>query len=175
MSIEQLGSLGEVISALAVVVTLWYLAVQIRQNTHAMEESKRLALAQTYQMRADALQGMLVHAAESHYIGPLITKLTQLGYPEDVSALDQLSPDERGRFRQWQIAQQTHWDNMYFQYQQGYLDEEYYRDSFQERVARLAPTWKALGITGGRSSFNAEIDRILALRADVVDESPPPA
>jgi hypothetical protein len=174
MSIEQLGSLGEVISALAVVVTLWYLAVQIRQNTHAMEESKRLALAQTYQMRADALQNMLVQAAESQHIGPLITKLTQLGYPEDVTALDRLTPDERGRFRQWQIAQQTHWDNMYFQYQQGYLDEEYYRDSFRERVARLAPTWRALGITGGRTSFNAEIERILAQRTDDVDESPPP-
>ena len=160
MTIEQLGALGEVISALAVVVTLWYLAVQIRQNTHAMEEGKRLALAQTYQMRADALQSMLVHAAESQYIGPLITKLTQLGYPEDVTALDRLTPDERGRFRQWQIAQQTHWDNLFFQYQQGFLDEEYYRDSFRERVVRLAPTWKALGLTGGRRSFFAEIERL---------------
>jgi len=173
MTIEQLGSLGEVVSAFAVVVTLWYLAVQIRQNTHAMEEGKRLALAQTYQMRADALQSMLVHAAESQYIGPLITKLTQLGYPEDVSALEQLTPDERGRFRQWQIAQQTHWDNMFFQYQQGYLDEEYYRDSFRERVARLAPTWKALGIAGGRRSFAAEIERLLVER--IVDDSAPRA
>jgi len=171
MTIMELGSLGELISAIAVVVTLWYLAVQIRQNTHAMEENKRLALAQTYQIRADALQSMLVHAAESQYIGPLITKLTQLGYPEDVSALDRLSPDERGRFRQWQIAQQTHWDNMYFQYQQGYLDEEYYQDSFRERVARLAPTWRALGITGARRSFNEEIDRLLATRAKAVDDS----
>jgi hypothetical protein len=135
-----------------------------------MEESKRLALAQTYQMRADHLQSMLVHAAESQYIGPLITKLTQLGYPEDVSALDRLTPDERGRFRQWQIAQQTHWDNIYFQYQQGYLDEEYYQDSFRERVARLAPTWKALGITGGRRSFTAEVERLLAARSSDVDD-----
>jgi len=65
MTIMELGSLGELISAIAVVVTLWYLAVQIRQNTHAMEENKRLALAQTYQIRADALQSMLVHAADS--------------------------------------------------------------------------------------------------------------
>ncbi|TMA30326.1 MAG: hypothetical protein E6J87_18560 [Deltaproteobacteria bacterium] len=171
MTIMELGSLGELISAIAVVVTLWYLAVQIRQNTHAMEENKRLALAQTYQIRADALQSMLVHAADSQYIGPLITKLTQLGYPEDVSALERLSPDERGRFRQWQIAQQTHWDNLYFQYQQGYLDEEYYQDSFRERVARLAPTWRALGITGARRSFNEEIDRLLATRAKAVDDS----
>ena len=173
MTITELGSLGELISAIAVVITLVYLAIQIRQNTHSIEESKRLALAQTYQMRADALQNMLVQAAESQFIGPLITKLTQLGYPEDVSALDRLSPDERGRFRQWQIAQQTHWDNMYFQYQQGYLDEEYYRDSFRERVARLAPTWRALGITGGRASFNAEIDRLLAARASGPVDDPP--
>ena len=55
------------------------------------------------------------------------------------------------------------------------LDEEYYQDSFRERVARLAPTWKALGITGGRRSFSEEIERLLAVRpsAAVVDESPP--
>jgi hypothetical protein len=170
MTIGELGSIGEMVSAIAVVVTLWYLAVQIRQNTHAMEENKRLALAQTYQIRADALQSMLVHAADSQYIGPLITKLTQLGYPEDVRALEALTPEERGRFRQWQIAQQTHWDNMFFQYQQGYLDEEYYRDSVRVRVARLAPTWKALGIVGGRRSFDAEIERLLAEPPRGVDE-----
>ena len=171
MTIIELGALGELVGAIGVVLTLWYLAVQIRQNTHGMEETKRLALAQTYQLRADALQNMLVQAADSQYIGPLITKLTQHGYPEDVTALDRLTADERGRFRQWQIAQQTHWDNMYFQYQQGYLDEEYYHDSFRERVARLAPTWKALGITGGRASFTAEIERLLAERR--VDDPPP--
>src|SRR4029450_11151859 len=105
----------------------------------------------------------------------LITRRTQLGYPEAVWAPDRLSPDERGRFRQWQIAQQTHWDNMYFQYQQGYLDEEYYQDSFRERVARLAPTWKALGITGGRRSFSEEIERLLAPRKTAVDAAPPQA
>ena len=49
----------------------------------------------------------------------------------------------------WQIAQQTHWDNMHYQFQQGYLDREYYEDAFKERVVRLAPTWRALGLTGG--------------------------
>ncbi len=166
MSIMELGALGEFVGAIAVVVTLAYLAVQIRQNTRAMEESRRLALAQTYQVRADSLQDMLVGAANSEHIGPIITKLTSAGYPEDVRSLDQLSPDERGRFRQWQIAQQTHWDNMFYQYQQGFLDEEYYRDSFRERVRRLAPVWQALGVTGGRRSFDEEIERILAQDVD---------
>jgi hypothetical protein len=161
MTIMELGALGEFVGAIGVVLTLAYLAIQIRQNTHAMEEGKRAALAQTYQMRADGLQNMLVQASESHHIGPIITKLTLAGYPENVSSLERLTPEERGRFRQWQIAQQTHWDNMFYQYQQGFLDEEYYRGAFRERVGRLAPIWKALNVTGSRPSFVDEIEQIL--------------
>ena len=160
MTLQDWGSIGEMVSALAVVVTLIYLAKQIKQNTHAMEEGRRLALAQTYQMRSDALQAMLVQAADSEHIGPIIIKLTGLGYPEDVAALDGLSDSERRRFRMWHIAQQTHWDNMHYQFQQGYLDNEYYEDAFKDRVVRLAATWKALGLTSGRRSFFAEIERL---------------
>ena len=160
MTLQDWGSIGEVVGAVAVVVTLIYLAKQIKQNTHAMEEGRRLALAQTYQMRSDALQAMLVQAADSEHVGPIIIKLTGLGYPEDVKALDALTDDERGRFRMWQIAQQTHWDNMHYQFQHGYLDREYYDDAFKDRVVRLAPTWKALGLTSGRQSFFAEVERL---------------
>ena len=160
MTLQDWGAIGNLIGAMAVVITLIYLAKQIRQNTHAMDEGRKLALAQTYQMRSDALQAMLVHAADSEYIGPIIIKLTGLGYPEDVKALDGLNDAELRRFRMWQIAQQTHWDNMHYQFQQGYLDQEYYNDAFKDRVVRLAPTWRALGLTGGRRSFFAEIDRL---------------
>lgn len=162
MSLIELGALGEFLGSIAVLATLVYLAVQLRQNTHSINESKKLALAQTYQMRADALQMMLVTAADSRFIGPVIAKLTTAGYPEDIRALDDLSAEERGRFRMWQIAQQTHWDNMFFQYQQGYIDEEYYRDAFKVRVRRLAPTWEELGLSSGRASFNAEVDLVMA-------------
>ena len=161
MSILELGALGEFLGSIAVLATLVYLSMQIRQNTRGMDESKKLALAQTYQVRSDALQMMLVHAADSEHIGPIIAKLTSAGYPDDISALQQLSDVERQRFRLWQIAQETHWDNMFFQYQQGFIDEEYYRDSFRTRVRRLAPTWKALNVAGARQSFSAEIDSIL--------------
>jgi hypothetical protein len=159
MNWEALGAIGELSGAAGVVITLVYLAIQIRQNTQSMEEGRRLALAQTYQMRADALQSMVVHAASSE-IGRIIVKLTQLGYPENVGALDELTDEEKGRFRLWQIAQQTHWDNTFFQYQQGYLDKEYYEEAFKERVGRLAPTWQALGLTQGRRSFMEEMARL---------------
>jgi len=160
MTLQDWGAIGEVIGALAVVVTLIYLTKQIRLNTQAMDEGRKLALAQTYQMRSDALQAMVVGAADSRHIGPIIIKLTELGYPKDVTALDELDSEERGRFRLWQIAQQTHWDNMFFQYQHGYLDEESYQDAFKERIRRLAPTWKALGLVDVRRSFRDEINRL---------------
>lgn len=160
MTLMELGALGEFLGAIGVIASLVYLSIQIRQNTRSMTDGRKAALAQTYQMRADALQAMLVEAADSNHLGPIIVKLTELGYPEDVTALESLTNLERGRFRMWQIAQQTHWDNMFYQYQQGFLDPEYYGDAFRERVARLAPTWEALGISGGRQSFQAELERI---------------
>ena len=161
MTIMELGALGELLGAIGVIVTLAYLAVQIKQNTHSMNENKRLALAQTYQMRADGLQDMLVRAAVSERLGPLIVKLTTLGYPTDLGSLSKISDEERGIFRQWQIAQQTHWDNMFYQYQQGYIDPEYYENEFRVRVRRLAPVWQELKLLGGRPSFRDEIEKIL--------------
>lgn len=164
MTLQDWGAIGELLGAIAVVATLIYLAKQIRLHTRAMDENRKLALAQTYQMRSDALQEMLVEAAESSHIGPIIVKLIQQGYPEDLGSLDSLSAEERGRFRLWQIAQQTHWDNMYFQYQQGFLEQEYYEGQLTVRVRRLAPVWRALDIAAGRRSFAEEIARLEADR-----------
>ena len=53
MEIAQLlGNLGEFFGAIAVVATLGYLAVQIRQNTRSMDENRRLAIAQGYETRS---------------------------------------------------------------------------------------------------------------------------
>ena len=161
MTIMELGALGELLGAIGVIITLAYLAVQIKQNTRSMNENKRLALAQTYQMRADALQNMLVQSACSKSLGPLIVKLTSLGYPTDLTSLDRISEEELGIFKQWQIAQQTHWDNMFYQYQQGFIDPEYYENEFRVRVRRLAPVWQKLGLLGGRPSFHTEVESIL--------------
>ena len=163
MTIIELGALGELLGAVGVIATLVYLSIQIRQNTRSLDATQRLALAQTYQMRSDALQNMLVQAASSS-IGGIIYKVSEAGYPEDVGALNTLTPEELSRFRQWHIAQQAHWDNMHFQYEQGFLDEEYYRDEFIYRVQRLWPAWQVLRLTGGRQSFFDELRRLDALR-----------
>lgn len=43
MTVQDLGSIGELVGAIATVATLAYLAVQVSQNTSHMKESSRLA------------------------------------------------------------------------------------------------------------------------------------
>jgi hypothetical protein len=46
MTLQDWGAIGELVGAVAVIVTLIYLAKEIRLNTSAMAEGRRLALAQ---------------------------------------------------------------------------------------------------------------------------------
>ncbi len=48
MTIQDLGSIGELVAAIATVATLAYLALQIRQNTTALRYSARQSQAQDY-------------------------------------------------------------------------------------------------------------------------------
>ena len=43
MNWEAIGAVGEVLGAAAVILTLFFLIVQLRQNTRALEENARLA------------------------------------------------------------------------------------------------------------------------------------
>ncbi len=54
MTLDQLADLGEFLGGLAVLVTLAYLAVQVRQNTHAL---RRSSARQTSVQNSDALRG----------------------------------------------------------------------------------------------------------------------
>ena len=57
MSIMELGAMGEFVGAIAVVATLIYLAIQVRQSKQATQENSRLARAavsaQTYEIFAE--------------------------------------------------------------------------------------------------------------------------
>lgn len=58
MNIQDLGAISEIVSAFAVVVSLVYLAIQIRQNTKQVEEHTRA-------VRAAALHASLSYALET--------------------------------------------------------------------------------------------------------------
>ena len=168
---ELLGNYGEFISAIAVVATLIYLAAQVRQgkaateaNTQALEESRRLALAQTYQARAEVLDSRLTQMATT---GELATYLFQsLSGEIDV---DGLSDERSARLRLYSFSVMNWFDNMYYQYQQGYLEEDFYQSSFKNGVRLNGPLWiKWNQLQGMRQAFQDEVQEILASSSNIV-------
>ncbi len=78
MTLQDLGDLGDLIGGVAVVITLIYLAAQIRQNT-------ALITAQTVQASVDATQRVLLLRAENM---PLRAVLRKARRNEDLDADD---------------------------------------------------------------------------------------
>ena len=53
MSIQDLGAIGELLSSLFVLITLVYLAVQVRHSRQLIEENRKITLSQVYEGRAN--------------------------------------------------------------------------------------------------------------------------
>ena len=89
---QLLGNFGEFFGAIAVVATLIYLALQIRQNTRSMDETRKVALTGSYQSRHDALTSINRHIADSEDLAAISVKVLEAGWPADSVSLDVLTP-----------------------------------------------------------------------------------
>ena len=159
---QLLGNYGEFVGAIAIVVTLIYLAVQIRQNTSALEQSQKVTLAESYQHRSETRRQMSFELAESEYMAPLNVKVEARGWPRNLDVIDELDPVERFRFLHLMSASMIRLDNSCYQYHQGLLDEQAWQIS-HDRMRIMAPTWKKLGLISSASDrFQIEIEDILA-------------
>lgn len=81
MDLESLANLGEVIGAIAVVISLLYLAIQVRQNTQAQRtENFSRALDRVAAVQA----GMSQDGAMSALVSKGLTDPTSLGATERI-------------------------------------------------------------------------------------------
>jgi hypothetical protein len=67
MTLQDFGAIGELLSGLAVIASLIYLATQIRQNT-------AMITAQTVQAAVDATQRVLLYRAEDAHLRAVLRK-----------------------------------------------------------------------------------------------------
>jgi len=108
MNWEALGAIGEIVGAVAVVLTLGYLAVQIRQNTRAV----RAASFQTIdQSRSDFLSTILDPEVLDVYLRGM----------RDRSTLPEI---ERAKFDILMNKLFTGLENQLYQYEHGNSEEE---------------------------------------------------
>jgi hypothetical protein len=136
MTIEQLGGLGEFIGALAVVVSLIFIAREIRENSR----STRLAALQT---AMESSQRIIELPARDRDLARVI----RIGSNDP----DSITEDEYAQYRYWLILSLRSTENLFVQYKSGALDHETW-------VARAGVVSFMMDTPGGRrvwaSTFN---------------------
>lgn len=115
MSIQDLGAIGEIIGAAAVVASLLYLAVQIRQGS-------RIAKASTTQ----ALLGYSaqMNTAAAGNVAPVMAK---------VLSGEELAPDERYQYFAYMLATFAQSWQAHHQYTNGMLEREVF-EAYERRT-----------------------------------------
>jgi hypothetical protein len=163
MSLEDLGNIGEFVAAVAVVLSLIYLAVQIRQNTRQVDVNtkalQRSALDQATQLWSRFRDPMIRDRA--------LAELYLTGL-HDADALDR--PD-LFRFRQLLMDLFLGFLSVYLQSE----DSDFSKEAWDAHVPLLrsllnypgvAAWWDTIHDTGGlHPSFVAQVDAIRASAA----------
>ena len=146
-TLQDLGSLGEFVGAIGVVISLIYLARQMSQNTisvraasfNSMTENSIRLLENTFR---DGDFANFLHRAE--------------GDPAS------LSPDERVRWDAYMTAVYRHFGNLVYQYRVGVLDEQMwqsYRETLKQHMRiRSWLTW----FEQNKGSFSRSLVELVA-------------
>ena len=114
MTLDQLGALGELIGAIAAVVLLAYIAIQIRQNSRMLEHSARATEAASRQAFAAQDQAYLSSALDPSVLATAVAKLENG---------EELSPLERSQLIGRQHLNFRVFETAFSQFHKGVLDE----------------------------------------------------
>jgi hypothetical protein len=147
---DALNAIAQIVGVIVVVVTLIYLAAQVRQgNLFA---------------RAQVRQRMIEQADKELYVQMGDPSITYANVKEGP-----LSPEEQARLSLFFIAfmRQREWE--WFQFHDGVIDEDVYR-AYHDVIAvhlgtaRGRKWWKTIGTFAFDSAFVAEVNEFLAQR-----------
>ena len=109
MTLNELGSLGEFMSGLAVVVTLVYLAIQIRHNTRAVRSSMHQDMVESTLRIAESL-------SDNADIARIVLKADE-GY-------DNLTKEELIRFEAYAERVFSNFESVFYSYRNSMLEED---------------------------------------------------
>jgi hypothetical protein len=161
MNMDNLNKWLTLVANIGVVAGIVFLAMELQQNTESLENEQRLAVSQAYQQRSDSVRNMLIDFATGD-LNEILVELQEHGWPENRDAFAEIDPAQRQDFIMLNYSRWHYFDNVHYQYQQGFIDEEYYNSEFVSAVRLFGEQWEALGRPGSqRPSFVAEVERIL--------------
>jgi len=152
MAKPNVKEIVELIGVLAIVISLGSLVYELRQTQSAL-------LAETYQTRAIDAIGELLSIADGDHLIPILTATNE---GADFEAVANLSANDRLRLVKYLQARMIDWDNEHYQYQNGFLNADFFEATTTRNVRKWAPRWRAVGLTEGRDGFRQYVDQILS-------------
>jgi len=151
MDWEIVSSTGEWAGAIAVVVTLFYLALQLRAANAVARSSARQAISQ---MNIDA------------WSVSIDSRVLSLANTKFLSGED-LSPDEQGNYNRWIVMRMRFIENAFYQHKEGLLNTDEwigYRQLVPFLIGVESPAhefWKLTAVAFSPSFVN-EVQRIVS-------------
>lgn len=109
MNWDAIGAVGEIVGALAVLTSILYLAVQIRQNTSSIRSS-------SYQGAVSSISEVTLLLANNAEIA----RIAKIGLSEDGNDLD---AEEEFRFGMLLTGIFRNYENYWFQHECGVMDD----------------------------------------------------
>jgi hypothetical protein len=169
MGFEELGALGELIGAIASVVLLVYIAIQIRHSSKMLELNTRATEASTRQAFTAQDQAYLCSALDSSVLAVAVSKL-EAGEKLSPLELSQLIGRQHVNFRVFESA--------FSQRRRGVLDEAEW-DRYRRIIAFLMradePTrqmWAGMGALF-HPDFIAEVEGLAQSHSTAAESRPP--
>ena len=154
MDLTQLANLGEFIGGVAVLVTLIYLAIQVRHNTRTL-----VATTVGDVTRASADLSIAIAASDG------ASEAMRMAYTDP----DHLTPNQRFRFDLLIRGSFRNFENYFYQSEQGFLDRDVWvgierniEDLFREAVMQ---EWWRRHRTAFGERFQAHVDQMVAREA----------
>jgi hypothetical protein len=150
MNWEAVGAVAEIVGTLTVIVTIFYLAIQVR---HAAAVAKAAAQQSAAQMSIETVVATL----DSQILSRASMKAT-MG--------EELNPEERSNYLRWVLVRMRVAENSHYQFQQGLLPPEAWRGQAAIIVAHLGPGslakshWENVSMAYSES-FVEEVKKIL--------------
>ena len=156
MNWEAIGAMAELLGAIAVFLTLAYLALQVRQNAKALRHQNDFSAAQIMQARTDTL---------------INVSATMLGDEANLSVVSKLGPnlasareidvDDRQRANQVLNIYRSMFENIYEQRQRGFVSEAFYKGTTVPGLRYFGSALLAFR-TPMSPAFKVEIEGILS-------------
>jgi hypothetical protein len=174
MNWEAIGAIAELLGAIGVIASLVYLATQIRHSREQMSQNTRAMKAGAYQQTSDGLSDTINIAVSTPGFARIVRSA--------IANFEGLSEDDAFQFGFWFNNLMRNYDNIYYQYRAGMLEDNRWEMHRADIVTfftapGIVAWWRFTspsrsGIDPGRAGGAQFSPEFVALVSEILGEEP---